>query len=93
MMKHICCDCGTEFYGANNARRCPKCREIRAQNKPLPPSEVDELMLDVREADAAGKSYGRWRADQLLAKQEARRRLEAKAKERTSEKQNQEKEG
>ena len=45
MKKRICCDCGKEFYGASNAKRCPACREIR-EHRRLPPSEVDDLMLE-----------------------------------------------
>ena len=30
MKKRICCDCGKEFYGASNAKRCPACREIES---------------------------------------------------------------
>lgn len=70
MKKRICCDCGKEFYGASNAKRCPACREIR-EHRRLPPSEVDDLMLDVREADAAGLSYGQWRAQKLMGKLKA----------------------
>ena len=46
------------------------CREIR-EHRRLPPSEVDDLMLDVREADAAGLSYGQWRAQKLMGKLKA----------------------
>ena len=70
MKKRICCDCGKEFYGASNAKRCPACREIR-EHRRLPPSEVDDLMLDVREVDAAGLSYGQWRAQKLMGKLKA----------------------
>lgn len=36
--------------------------------------EVDELTLDVREADAEGLSYGKWRVRQMLAKQKAKQK-------------------
>ena len=75
MRNRVCRECGKTFYGANNATRCPACRERRA-NKRYPPSEVDDLMLDAREADAAGPSYGNWRANQLMDKQKLRQQAE-----------------
>lgn len=75
MKNRVCCDCGKTFYGANNAKRCPACRDRRIY-KERQPADVDELTLDVREADAAGLSYGQWRARQLLARQEARKKIE-----------------
>ena len=36
----------------------------------------DDLMLDAREADAAGLSYGNWRAKQLMEKQKLRQQAE-----------------
>ena len=66
MKKRICCDCGKEFYGAKNAKRCPACREIR-EHRRLPPSEVDDLMLDVREADAQ-KLMGKLKASDARKK-------------------------
>lgn len=74
MKERICCDCGKKFYGANNAKRCPACRDKKLYKSTA--AEVDELTLDVREADAAGLSYGQWRARQLLARQEARKKTE-----------------
>ena len=75
MQNRVCRECGKTFYGANNATRCPACRE-KQTNKRYPPSEVDDLMLDVREADAAGKSYGYWRAGKLMEKQKLRQQAE-----------------
>ena len=75
MQNRVCRECGKTFYGANNATRCPVCRE-KQTNKRYPPSEVDDLMLDAREADAAGLSYGNWRAKQLMEKQKLRQQAE-----------------
>jgi hypothetical protein len=27
LLSHTCCDCGTDFMGGGNAKRCPKCRK------------------------------------------------------------------
>lgn len=82
-----CADCGTVFVAENPASKyCPCCsarRNIPAParghgySKPPP----DALTLDVREADAAGLSYGVWRAreDEKMRKaKEALARVRAK---------------
>lgn len=63
-----CADCGTVFVAENPASKyCPCCSARRnipgparghGYRKPPP----DDLTLDVRAADAAGLSYGVWRA-------------------------------
>ena len=62
-----------EFYSPLLGRGDPEPQLERYQALA---AEVDELTLDVREADAAGLSYGQWRARQLLARQEARKKTE-----------------
>lgn len=69
MTKRICRECGREFTGSKNAMTCPACKEKHRRR--LPPSELDDLMLDVRQADAEGKSYGYWRVGLMLEKQKA----------------------
>ncbi len=56
------------------------------EQRRVPPSQVDDLMLDVREADASGKSYGYWRIGLLLQKQKERERMEAEKERRKKEK-------
>lgn len=82
MMK-VCIDCGTVFPAENfGAKRCCLCaakhKTKPAAPKVYPKPPVDALTRDVREADAAGKSYGVWRKDEMLAEQKAREELEAK---------------
>lgn len=81
----VCKKCGEKFYRENGSDRCPKCGAVRPHRR-VPPSQVDDLMLDVREADASGKSYGYWRVGQLLEKQKAREELEARRKKLKEEK-------
>lgn len=83
MPMKICVDCGTVFPAENwGAKRCCLCA-AKHGTKPTKPKRypnqpVDALTADVRKADAAGKSYGNWRKDQLLAEQKAWEELEAK---------------
>lgn len=82
-MIKVCVDCGTVFPAENfGAKRCCLCA-AKHKTKPAAPKvyqkpPVDALTRDVREADAAGKSYGVWRKDEMLAEQKAREELEAK---------------
>lgn len=79
-MKLIVCEkCGEKFYRERSSDGCPKCGAARVHRR-LPPPQVDGLMLDVREADASGKSYGYWRIGLLLEKQKAREEQEARRK-------------
>ena len=83
MPMKVCVDCGTVFPAENfNAKRCCLCAAKHgvkpAPKKTYPKPVVDALTRDVRLADAAGKSYGVWRKDQMLAEQKAREELEAK---------------
>lgn len=80
-----CADCGTVFVAENPASKyCPCCSARRnipgparghGYRKPPP----DALTLDVRAADAAGLSYGVWRAREDEKK---RKFLEAMARKR-----------
>lgn len=56
------------------------------EQRRVPPSQVDDLMLDVREADASGKSYGYWRIGLMLEKQKAREKMQAERERRRKEK-------
>lgn len=81
MAMKVCIDCGTVFPAENfGAKRCCLCaakyKTKPAAPKMYPKPPVDALTRDVREADAAGKSYGVWRKDQMLAEQKAREKLE-----------------
>jgi hypothetical protein len=60
------------------ARRCPVCAERFAERvrKKYKNPPADPLTADVRKADAAGKSYGYWRLDELLKEQKAREELD-----------------
>lgn len=83
----VCVDCGTIFPAENfNAKRCCLCAAKHgvkpAAEKVYPKPPVDDLTRDARQADAAGKSYGFWRASLLLAKQKAREEIEAKKAQR-----------
>ena len=76
-----CADCGTVFVAENPASKyCPCCSARRnipgparghGYRKPPP----DALTLDVREADAAGLSYGVWRAREDEKKRKAKEAL------------------
>jgi len=82
MPMRVCIDCGTVFPAENsNVKRCCLCVAKHgakaAATKAYPKPAVDALTRDVRLADAAGKSYGVWRKDQMLAEQKAREELEA----------------
>lgn len=82
MPMKTCIDCGMVFPAENSsAKRCCLCvakhRSKEASVKVHPKPAVDALTRDVRLADAAGKSYGVWRKDQMLAEQKAREELEA----------------
>lgn len=81
MPMKVCVDCGTVFPADSiGAVRCCLCaarkRAKSVAKKAYPQPPVDELVRDVRLADAAGKSYGVWRKDQMLAEQKAREALE-----------------
>ena len=82
MPMKTCIDCGMVFPAENSsAKRCCLCvakhRAKGALVKAYPKPAVDALTRDVRLADAAGKSYGVWRKDQMLAEKNARDQLEA----------------
>lgn len=82
MPMKTCIDCGMVFPAENSsAKRCCLCvakhRAKETSVKVYPKPAVDALTRDVRLADAAGKSYGVWRKDQMLAEQKAREELEA----------------
>ena len=76
-----CADCGTVFVAENPARRnIPGPARGNGYRKPPP----DALTLDVRAADAAGISYGVWRAREddrkRKAKETIRRQIEERKK-------------
>lgn len=79
MIIKICVDCGAVILSNNvTARRCAICESRfieRAREKYKKPP-ADPLTADVRKADAAGKSYGYWRLDELLEEQKAREELD-----------------
>ena len=83
MAMKVCIDCGTVFPAENfGAKRCCLCaakyKTKTAAPKVYPKPPVDALTRDVREADAAGISYGKLQVKRMLAKQKAREELEAK---------------
>lgn len=59
---------------------------MEREQKSLPPALIDDLMLDAREADASGKSYGYWRIGLMLEKQKAREKMQAERERRRKEK-------
>ena len=74
MIIKTCVDCGAVILSNNvTARRCPVCAERFAERvrKKYKNPPADPLTADVRKADAAGKSYGYWRLDELLKEQKA----------------------
>lgn len=83
-----CADCGTVFVAENPASKyCPCCSARRnipgparwnGYRKPPP----DALTLDVRVADAAGLSYGVWRAREDDRKRKAKEAIHRKIEER-----------
>lgn len=83
-----CADCGTVFVAENPASKyCPCCSARRnipgpargnGYRKPPP----DALTLDVRAADAAGLSYGVWRAREDDRKRKAKEAIHRKIEER-----------
>lgn len=79
MIIKICVDCGAVILSNNvTARRCAICesRFIERTREKYKKPPVDPLTADVRKADAAGKSYGYWRLDELLEEQKAREELD-----------------
>lgn len=79
MIIKTCVDCGAMILSNNvTARRCPVCAERFAERvrKKYKNPPADPLTADVRKADAAGKSYGYWRLDELLKEQKAREELD-----------------
>lgn len=83
MAMKVCIDCGTVFPVENfGAKRCCLCaakhKTKPAAPKMYPKPPVDALTRDVREADAAGISYGKLQVKRMLAKRKARETLEAK---------------
>lgn len=85
-----CADCGTVFVAENPGKQIlpmllcpqehPRPRRGNGYRKPPP----DALTLDVRAADAAGLSYGVWRAREddrkRKAKETIRRQIEERKK-------------
>lgn len=83
MIIKTCVDCGAVILSNNvTARRCPVCAERFAERvrKKYKNPPADPLTADVRKADAAGKSYGYWRLDELLKEQKARQTQQHKKK-------------
>lgn len=79
MIIKICVDCGAVILSNNvTARRCAICesRFIERTREKYKKPPADPLTADVRKADAAGKSYGYWRLDELLEEQKAREELD-----------------
>lgn len=79
MIIKTCVDCGAVILSNNvTARRCPVCAERFAERvrKKYKNPPADPLTADVRKADAARKSYGYWRLDELLKEQKAREELD-----------------
>lgn len=87
-----CTTCKETFIAESPfIKLCPICNAKsqttpaeRAQRKTL--ITPDRLMLDVRQADAAGKSYGRWRYEETERRrkeeEEERRKFEERQKRR-----------
>lgn len=81
MIIKICVDCGAVILSNNvTARRCAICAERFAERvrKKYKNPPIDPLTADVRKADAAGRTYGYWRIDEMLEEQKAREELESK---------------
>lgn len=84
-----CADCGTVFVAENPASKyCPCCSARRNIPGPAPVGMAtesrppDALTLDVRAADAAGLSYGVWRAREDDRKRKAKEAIHRKIEER-----------
>lgn len=83
-----CADCGTVFVAENPASKyCPCCSARRNIPSPARGNDYrkpppDALTLDVRAADAAGLSYGVWRAREDDRKRKAKEAIHRKIEER-----------
>lgn len=91
-MFKVCTACKETFIAdSSSIKLCPVCNaksmttpaERARKNYRIKP---DRLMLDVRQADAAGKSYGRWRYEETERRrkeeEEERRKFEERQKRR-----------
>lgn len=93
-----CPDCGEVFVAESpNGKYCACCSAKRnipaaARGKGYKKMELDPLMLDVRQADAAGLSYGRWRYEETERRRKAEEELHRQIEERKKRRAQKEKE-
>lgn len=95
-----CLDCGEVFVSDTwNGKYCACCSARRsistaARKKDCRKLKPDPLTLDVRQADAAGLSYGRWRFEETERRKEekCRRMAEECKRKRARNKQRRKKE-
>ena len=87
-MFKVCTSCKETFIAESPAiKLCPACN-AKSQTTPAERAKKncrikpDRLMLDVRQADAAGLSYGVWRAREDDKKRKAEEAIRRQIKER-----------
>lgn len=87
-MFKVCTSCKETFIAESPAiKLCPVCN-AKSQTTPAERAQKncrikpDRLMLDVRQADAAGLSYGVWRAREDDKKRKAEEAIRRQIKER-----------
>ncbi len=76
-----CIRCGQQFEATvKNQNLCAVCKQKEVQKRKVRKANtkqpLSDLSNDVRAADAAGKSYGNWRKDMLLAAEEKKNKNE-----------------
>ena len=97
-MFKTCTACKETFIADSPAiKLCPICN-AKSQTPPAERARrnvrmtLDPLMLDVRQADAAGLSYGRWRYEETERRRKAEEELHRKIEERRKRREQREKE-
>lgn len=87
-MFKVCTSCKETFIAESPAiKLCPVC-DAKSQTTPAERArkncriKPDRLMLDVRQADAAGLSYGVWRAREDDKKRKAKEAIRRQIEER-----------
>lgn len=87
-MFKVCTSCKETFIAESPAiKLCPAC-DAKSQTTPAERArkncriKPDRLMLDVRQADAAGLSYGVWRAREDDKKRKAKEAIRRQIEER-----------
>ena len=97
-MFKTCTACKETFIADSPAiKLCPICN-AKSQTPPAERARrnvrmtLDPLMLDVRQADAAGLSYARWRYEETERRRKAEEELHRKIEERRKRREQREKE-